>query len=81
LTATNAGLRLVVREWTPRSRFLYIESRRCDMAKNTGHGYRKGAVKGRVQTAGRNGWTKRTSTGRALGTKRSPWKGVRTKTK
>jgi hypothetical protein len=49
------------------------------MAKNTGNGYREGAVRGRVQTSGRGGWTKRTATGRALGTKPSPWKGVRKK--
>lgn len=47
------------------------------MAKNTGNGYRKGAVKNRVQKLTKNGWTKRTSGGRSLGTKATPWKGVR----
>lgn len=49
------------------------------MAKNTGNGHRKGAVTGRYQTAGKGGWTKRTSTGKRMGTKASPWKGVRKK--
>jgi hypothetical protein len=49
------------------------------MAKNTGNGYRKGAVTERYQTAGKRGWTKRSSSGRSLGAKDSPWKGVRKK--
>ena len=47
------------------------------MAKNTGKGYRKGAVKNRDQTLTRFDWTKRVRGGRFLATKSSPWKGVR----
>lgn len=51
------------------------------MAKNTGEGSRKGAVKGRSQTQGADGsWIKRdTKTGRFLGVKSTegPYKGVR----
>jgi hypothetical protein len=49
------------------------------MATNTGNGYRKGSVTDRYQTASARGWTKRTSTGKPLRTKASPWKGVRKK--
>jgi len=47
------------------------------MAKNTGSGYRKGAVRNRAQTLTKHGWTKRVAGGRLLATKPSPWKGVR----
>lgn len=49
------------------------------MAKNTGNGHRKGAVKDRYQTAGKGGYTKRDGSGKALGTKKTPYKGVRAK--
>jgi len=48
------------------------------MAKNTGQGRRQGEVKGREQTAGKGGWTKRDPTGKKLaGPKPTPFKGVR----
>jgi len=48
------------------------------MAKNTGQGRRQGEVKGRKQTAGKGGWTKRTNEGKKLaGPKPTPYKGVR----
>ena len=50
------------------------------MAKNTGKGYREGAVKDRSQVQTSNGWTKRDSdTGRFMDVKSDgePFKGVR----
>lgn len=48
------------------------------MAKNTGLGYRKGAVRNRCQMPlPSGGWAKRIPGGRFLAVKASPWKGVR----
>lgn len=50
------------------------------MAKNTGHGYRRGEVTGRSQVQTPSGWVKRdTSTGRFMDRKAdpAPFKGVR----
>jgi hypothetical protein len=50
------------------------------MAKNTGHGSRRGAVTGRSQTRTPGGWVKRnSSTGRFMDRKAdsAPFKGVR----
>ncbi|GAA3434660.1 hypothetical protein [Kutzneria kofuensis] len=49
------------------------------MAKNTGDGYRKGAVKGRSQVQTPNGdWMKRdTGTGQFMDGSDKPFKGVR----
>lgn len=49
------------------------------MAKNTGKGYRKGAVKGRSQTTKSNTPTKRGSDGKFMDKKSDskPFKGVR----
>jgi hypothetical protein len=49
------------------------------MAKNTGSGSRRGAVRGRSQTKSPSGWVKRnTSTGRFMDKKSNPkpFKGV-----
>ena len=50
------------------------------MAKNTGHGYRRGEVRDRSQTQTPSGWVKRDDkTGRFMDQKedRKPFKGVR----
>lgn len=48
------------------------------MAKNTGKGHRKGAVKGRSEVQVGNTWMKRdTGTGRFLNGSPKPHKGVR----
>lgn len=52
------------------------------MAKNTGRGWRRGAVRNRTQTFNPLSllWVKRdTKSGRLLKDKKTPWKGVRKK--
>ena len=55
------------------------DPREVNMAKNTGHGYRQGAVKGRTQVKTPSGYMKRnSSTGRFMDGKADgkPFKGV-----
>jgi hypothetical protein len=52
------------------------------MASNTGEGYRRGPIKGRVQHYENGRWIKTdTRTGKRMGERAEKWKGVPTKPK